>query len=108
MSSTKTKSSKNGGALLNDVQNLVVPFGLILAEKGLRQLAKDSKKKVAKTEIKEGQKAAVGGVPAKKGKKKPTEGAKKVNKKKGGSAVESLHNEFSKLSNEIDNFLAKH
>lgn len=100
-----TKTTKKGGALMNDVKNIVVPFGLILAEKGLRQLSKDdkkSKKEALKSEIKDGQKAAVGG---KKAAKKPV---KKDTKKKGGSPVQSLHNEFSKLSNEIDNFLAKH
>lgn len=103
----KKVAAKKGGSIMKDVQNLAVPFGILLAKQGLDKLVKKSesdKKKPTKKggEVSEGQKAAVGG--AKKAKalvKKP-----KVAPKKGGAL--KLQQEFDKLSKEIESFLAKY
>lgn len=39
------KSGQKAGSLVHDVQNLVVPFGLLLAKNGVEYLVKRSKKK---------------------------------------------------------------
>lgn len=46
-SSSKSKVSKKGGALMSDVQNLAVPFAILLAKEGLSKMFKDDKKSVA-------------------------------------------------------------
>lgn len=43
-SASKSKVSKKGGALLQDVQNLAVPFAILLAKEGLTKMFKDEKK----------------------------------------------------------------
>lgn len=43
-SSSKSKVSKKGGALIQDVQNLAVPFAILLAKEGLSKMFKDEKK----------------------------------------------------------------
>lgn len=42
------KTAQKAGSLVHDVQNLVVPFGLLLAKNGVEYLAKRSKKKSSK------------------------------------------------------------
>lgn len=91
-----------GGSLVNDVNKLVVPFGLLLAQRGLSKMVEGSKKKPVKEAKKEN--------PAKKGKNA-------LNKNKraavGGNANSTtgsrkLVDEFNQLSNEIEKFLAKY
>lgn len=97
--STKPKSGKKsakGGALVEDIKSLAVPFAILLAKEGLEKMFKD-KKKTTKTEsVKKStattrRKAAVGGdctscgTPMRAGSKKTTK--------------------YAKLSEEIDNFL---
>ena len=105
-------TKKKGGGLVDDVNNLAVPFGLLLAERGLSNLMKKSnptKKKAASdaAALDNNKRAAVGGAKATK-----TTKAKKTTK--GGSPMEStvgskkLVDEFSKLSSEIETFLAKY
>lgn len=102
----KKAAPKKGGSIIKDVQNLAVPFGIILAKKGLDKFMKSSKKSVAaeeKSKVSAGQKAAEGG--AKKAKKPATKEAKKTPKK--GGAIQ-LQQEFNKLSQEIESFLSKY
>lgn len=102
----KKTAPKKGGSIIKDVQNLAVPFGIILAKKGLDKFMKSSKKSAAaeeKSKVSAGQKAAVGG--AKKAKKPATKDAKKAPKK--GGAMQ-LQQEFNKLSQEIESFLSKY
>ena len=100
---TKSKDTvKKGGSVMSDINKLVVPFGLVLAERGLRKLSKDDAskaKKEKKDKVSDGQKAAVGGA------KKAAKG-KKPSKKVGGAV--NFNNEFDKLSSEIEKFLAKY
>lgn len=94
--STKTdKKGKKGGTVMGDVSKLVVPFGILLAEKSLNKLMKATPKaESAPVDVMpESRKAAVGG--------------KKKTAKKGGGST-NLMKEFNKLSGEIEKFLAKH
>lgn len=92
-----TTTVKKGGSLINDVNKLVVPFGLLLAQKGLSNMVKKDKKE-SKKSLEANKKAAVGGKVPKK---------TKVSKK-GGSGANNLTTEFSKLSNDIKLFLDKY
>jgi len=94
-----------GGSLVNDVNKLVVPFGLLLAQRGLSKMVEGSKKKPAKEPVKEAKKENAA-------KKKNA-----LNKNKraavGGNANSTtgsrkLVDEFNQLSNEIEKFLAKY
>ena len=94
------KTTKKGGSLIDDVNKLVVPFGLLLAEKGISKMMKKDKKDkktAAVSNINENKKAAVGGKKA----KKPS---------KGGATTgsQNLVSEFNQLSNEIEAFLSKY
>lgn len=99
---TKSKNvtkpvNKLGGSIMDDINKLAVPFGLLLAEKGLSKLASAEKKekKVSASKSKTvGRKAAVGG----------TTNMKMT--QKAGSGSKNFTNEFSKLSNDIQNFLS--
>jgi hypothetical protein len=100
MSNAKTNTNTNtnartkkGGMIMDDVNKLVVPFGLLLAEKGLTNMMKKDKKtaktaSAKKTTVKQNRKAAVGGA--------------------NSSGSKKLTNEFSKLSSEIEHFLSKY
>jgi hypothetical protein len=92
------KTTKKGGALSDDVSKLVVPFGLLLAERGLNKMMK-KEKKATKSSVEENKKAAVGGKKTKKttkGGSGPSNGSQK------------LVHEFNQLSTEIENFLSKY
>ena len=41
--SSKSKKPTKGGSFVNDLQNLAIPFSLILAKKGLESYQKKSK-----------------------------------------------------------------
>ena len=93
----KAKRVKKGGNVVQDLQNLAVPFGILLAKKGLDSIvSKDAAK--SKKEPKEG---AKGGSTAA---KKP----KKVAKKGGTVGSKNLEKEFTDLSNQIEKFLNKY
>jgi hypothetical protein len=89
-------SNTIGGSVMDDVNKLVVPFGLLLAEKGLSKMAKKDKK-TSSSSASASRKAAVGG---------------KTKGKKGGNlsstGKKNLTHEFTKLSSEIETFLAKY
>ena len=99
----KTLNSNKGGSLVSDVNKLVVPFGLLLAERGLNKMMKNEKKTAKKdsSSLDSNKRAAVGGKKSK-------------STKKGGSSPlnstgsKKLVDEFNKLSNEIETFLSKY
>ena len=119
-----TKSTKSkGGALIDDVKNLAVPFAILLAKQGIQAMFEkkpkaetSSPKKSPKLATK---RTAAGGscgaqcaaavatggsacaAPLTGGKPKPR-GAR------GGSATGAVKTRFEKLSQEIDNFLQKY
>jgi len=91
-----TNKTKKGGSVMSDLNKLVVPFGLILAERSLSKMSKSEKKTTGKATVDKlemNKKAAVGG------KKTPKQS-------KGGAA--KLTTEFNKLSSEIEHFLSKY
>lgn len=97
MSSCKKSAKKQGGSIMDDVNKLVVPFGLLLAERSLDKMVKKETKKTSstkKTTVAENRKAAVGGAK------------KSTKKQKAGSGSTNISNEFNKLSNEIKDFLS--
>jgi hypothetical protein len=82
--SSQKKPVKKGGMLMDDVNKLVVPFGLLLAERGLSNMMKQEKKQPK----------------AKVPKKKKTSG--------GSLGTKNLSSEFKKLSSEIETFLSQY
>lgn len=95
-----TNTKKSGGMFMDDVNKVMVPFGLLLAEKGLSNLMKKDKSKKSpskKSSVEENKKAAVGG------KSKGSKG-----KKGGNNGTSNLANEFEKLSHQIELFLNKY
>ncbi len=76
---------KHGGNMAQDIQRLAVPFGILLAKKGLDMAVEKSKKG--------GKKEAAAAKPA---------------PKSGGSRKKSLRNEMDDLSNEIEQYLNKY
>lgn len=88
------KKAKKGGALVDDVKNLAVPFAILLAKQGLEGMFKKKEKK-ATPAVSARRRSAAGGscstcatVPA----------------QTGGSRV----NRYKQLSAEIDRFLQKY
>jgi hypothetical protein len=99
------KSSKQtkGGSLVDDVNKLVVPFGLLLAERGLSKMMKNDKKNGAKHTspmLENNKRAAVGG------KTKKASATKKGGATSSGS--KKLVSEFNQLTDEIEKFLSKY
>lgn len=98
-SKKKTSKAKKGGALVDDMKNLAVPFAILLAKYGIESMTDKSKDK-----------------PTKKSKggecKTCTQGGdldkKKKTTKKGGKAGEEMKKRFTQVANEIDAFLAKY
>ena len=79
---------KQGGNIAQDIQRLAVPFGILLAKKGLDMAVEKNKKTAAG-----GKKEAAAAKPA---------------PKSGGSRKKSLRNEMDELSNEIEQYLNKY
>jgi hypothetical protein len=92
------KRTKKGGALMDDVQKLAVPFAILLAKQGLDMAYHKKEKKTStkstKSKITTGRKASVAG------------GDCQSCNKKGGAA--DIKNRFAKLSKQIDDFLKKY
>lgn len=91
----KKPASKKGGALVDDVKNLAVPFAILLAKQGLEGMFKKKEKKSSSAAVSVRRRSAAGGscstcatVPA----------------QAGGAKV----NRYKQLSDEIDRFLAKY
>jgi hypothetical protein len=91
----KGKGKAKGGALVEDIKSLAVPFAILLAKEGLEKMFKKNKPVAKKSKSTATRKrAAVGG--------NCTSCAPPV---KGGGGGKS---KFAKLSDEIDRFLKKH
>lgn len=86
--SAKASTPKHGGNIAQDVQRLAVPFGILLAKKGLDMVVEKNKKTAAA--------AKKEAAPA------------KAAPKSGGSRKKSLRNEMDDLSNEIERYLSKY
>lgn len=97
------KKAPKGGALIDDVGKLVVPFGLLLAEKGLRELT-------AKSSLKNEDIESSTLSPSKTASKKNVVGGKPKQTQKRGNTLGSrnLAAEFDKLSSDIEHFLQKY
>jgi len=93
----KTKRPKKGGAFVDDVKNLAVPFAILLAKEGLTKVFADKKKKSSKEEA-----------------KKTTKSSTKRRTLKGGSCnagctmTGGAAQELVQLQNKIDEFLQKY
>lgn len=99
----KSKSAqKQGGAIVQDLQNLAVPFGILLAKKGL-DMAVEKKANNAKPAQAQNasQTAKANNAPAQTAKNT------KQNAKSGGAA-KSVRKEMDALSNEIERYLKKY
>ena len=107
---TRVRSSakQQGGALMNDIGNLAVPFAILLAKQGLEHMNKKSAAKTADTKAKttsaskttaasSRRKAAVGG----------SCGSQCATKSGGSSSIKDVQERFKKIANEIDSFLRK-
>ncbi len=81
------KNPKKGGNVMQDLQNLAVPFGILLAKKGLDSVVSKESKKT---------------------KSSPAKPVKKTSKKGGTVGSNNLEKEFSDLSNQIEKFLNKY
>jgi hypothetical protein len=93
----KTKRPKKGGAFVDDVKNLAVPFAILLAKEGLTKVFADKKKKSAKEDA-----------------KKTTKSSTNKRTLKGGSCNAGCTmsggaaHELVQLQNKIDAFLQKY
>lgn len=89
------KPGKKGGALVDDIKNLAVPFAILLAKQGLDGMfnKKAEKKTTVKATAKRSAKSATGG-----------SGCSSCATKTGGSAK----NRYAQLSAEIDKFLSNY
>ena len=111
---TRVRSSakQQGGALMNDIGNLAVPFAILLAKQGLEHMNKKSAAKTADTKARTAsaskttaaktaaasrRKAAAGG----------SCGSQCATKSGGSSSIKDVQERFKKIANEIDSFLRK-
>lgn len=91
----KPSKAKKGGALVDDMKNLAVPFAILLAKYGIESMTDKPKDKPAAKKTKGGDcKTCEPGLD----KKKKT--------KKGGDP--EMKKRFTQVANEIDAFLAKY
>ncbi len=114
--STQQKSSnKRGGALVEDIKNLAVPFAILLAKEGLEGMFKKTDKKAVKKTDKKAVKKNVSDKPASLKRRKTIAGGA------CGSACGSMHggasktasgqtvkNQFDNIAKEIEHFLQKY
>lgn len=134
-SSTGSKGKKRGGALMDDVKNLAVPFAILLAKQGLQTMF-DKKKKSTDTDVEFKAKTASqtstarrrttltggscgsacaqslhGGTTRTQVQSNSSERVSKTknsNTRQGGSKTNEVKSRFEKLSKEIDAFLQKY
>lgn len=90
----KKPAAKKGGALVDDVKNLAVPFAILLAKQGLEGMFKKKEKK-ASAAVSVRRRSAAGG---------SCSSCATVPAQAGGAKV----NRYKQLSDEIDRFLAKY
>lgn len=97
------RRTKKGGALMDDVQKLAVPFAILLAKQGLDMAynkkgtkTSTSKSTTSKTKLTKGRKVSAAGGDC-----------QSCNKNKKGGATD-IKDRFAKLSKQIDDFLKKY
>ena len=91
----KKPAAKKGGALVDDVKNLAVPFAILLAKQGLEGMFKKKEKKPSAA-VSARRRSAAGG--------SCSTCATVPTAQAGGAKV----NRYKQLSDEIDRFLAKY
>ena len=95
-----TNKTASGGNIVSDLNKLAVPFGLIVAERGLKKLMKkDTNTAAVVAKSSPARKAAVGG-------KKSKGGSSELLNSSTGS--KKFVNEINKLTSDIESFLAKY
>jgi hypothetical protein len=116
----KGKKGKKGGALMNDLQNLAVPFAILLAKQGLESMfssnEKDASKSSKKTKTMKGGDCGCSGTAIPPVGAPITGGSTNLPKKSlaGGSAKpqkagkKAITQKFMSLTETIDNFLQKY
>ena len=115
--STSTSKKAKGGAILDDVKNLAVPFAILLAKQGLQHMFDNTKNENKKSALQKSEsKSTSSKSPAR---QSPARKSVKVGgscgsqcataaQKKGGSSSDAVKVRFEKLSKEIDSFLQKY
>jgi hypothetical protein len=99
---SKKEKSKRGGAFVDDVKNLAVPFAILLAKEGLSKMFKDDKKN-AKKDVS----SKTASKPSSTRRRSTLSGGTcnlGCNAMTGGQAAKELF----QLQKEIDNFLEKY
>lgn len=117
-SKPKKTSKKSGGAIMDDIKSLAVPFAILLAKQGLQTMfEKDKPTKVgvasdSPSSKKKSPKKQTGGTcatcqqPAMSGGKKAEN--KKTNKLNDQQRGESVKKSYASLAKRIDEFLSKY
>ena len=110
-STKSTKSKKQGGALVDDIKNLAVPFAILLAKQGLSTMFE--KKSAADKSKKPASKKAPAAKPASATRRRTATGGSACTSgcgmtggsQKGKKAVQA---QFDSIAKEIENFLHKY
>lgn len=103
-SSSKSKQSKKGGSFVGDVQNLAVPFAILLAKEGLSKVfKKDDKTTKASSTL-----SATSASKPKSTRRRSTLSGGSCNLGCGAMTGGRAARELFQLQREIDNFLEKY
>jgi hypothetical protein len=111
----KTRAKKQGGALMNDIGNLAVPFAILLAKQGLEHMNKKKSTTPKTTTASKKTKSASAATPASKSRRKTVVGggscgsqcAASAPPTGGSKSIKDVQERFKKIANEIDSFLRK-
>lgn len=101
-------SSKKGGALMNDVQNLAVPFAILLAKEGLSKMFKNTEEKSSKTSKKTETTSAKSASSSKSMRRRSTMNGGSCNLGCGAMTGGEAAKQLFELQKQIDNFLEKY
>ena len=110
---TRVRSSakQQGGALMNDIGNLAVPFAILLAKQGLEHMNKKSAAKTADTKAKTTSASKTAAAKTAASRRKAAAGgscgSQCATKSGGSSSIKDVQERFKKIANEIDSFLRK-
>lgn len=97
------RGKKKGGALVDDLKNLAVPFAILLAKQGVENMyakKKSASKSTPKSATPKRRATLAGGACA--------TGCGMTGGRRGGSNAEQVKQNFSKIAADIDKFLAKY
>ena len=124
LSGGKGRKKAQGGALMNDISNLAVPFAILLAKQGLQHMYKKDKLEEGKTAKSKSAKSAKEAKSAKSAKETKSRRKSSVRAVSGGScgsqcassqqsggnpkSIKEVQNRFKKISEDIDQFLRTH